>query len=101
MGVLVFRVVTILAILAAFTFAAVQGRDATEANRQFTCSIADLVTIGGGAKDGVKGGTDHAQAELDFLTNIRDARCDFIESHPAAKRGINHAIRGLERRLEN
>lgn len=96
------RILVALAVLGVLVYGSLLSHNATEANRAFTCSIADLVTIGGGAgQDGVKGGSDHAQAELDFLTGIRDARCAFIEQHPAVKRQIDAAIRALTRREED
>lgn len=101
MGQWILRAFAAITIIGVMAYGAFLSHSATEANRAFTCSIADLVVIGGGAGgDGVKGGMDHVQAELDFLTHIRDTGCDFIESHPATKQQIDQAIRALERQLE-
>jgi hypothetical protein len=93
------RLAAALAALALFAYGAKVSHDTVEANHNTICSIADLVTIGGG-HDGVKGGGDHAQAELDFLTSIRDAQCEFIAAHPATERQIDAAIAALTRRTQ-
>lgn len=95
------RVVVALAVVGALVYSSVLSHDTVEANHNLICSIADLVTIGGQGRDGVKGGSDHAQAELDFLTGIRDANCEFIAAHPATARQIDAAITALTRQQEN
>ena len=83
-------------VLAPFLFNEV--KTAARANHDLTCSIGNLVTV---VRDGESQvvGLGRAAAQLDYLTRIRDADCEYIESHPRIAGAIDEAINSLTERI--
>jgi hypothetical protein len=103
-GYLVWRVMTVFAVLAAsgalllapilFT----EIRKSTDSSHALVCSLGDLVQLSTGDAP-IRGSHSQLQAQLDFLTHIDEAKCPLIESHPRIHNEIHHSIDDLERRL--
>lgn len=81
-----------------------ETQDATDramaSNHALTCSLGDLVQIGGGAprQAATVGPTSHLEAELDFLRTILSAGCPLVLEQ--AKREIARTIVLIERELQ-
>lgn len=100
------RVITALALTLALAslvlmpFLYLRINDAVKTNEEVIatsqkvlCSFGDLVQFGGGSRqEAIKGPHSHLEAELDFLTGIRDSECRLIEEHPAVKRELQKTI---------
>lgn len=92
--------VVALAALVMMPFLYLRVNDAVQTNEQVIatsqkvlCSFGDLVQLGGGSRqEAIKGPHSHLEAELDFLTGIRDSHCRLIEADPAVKAELQQTI---------
>jgi hypothetical protein len=111
------RVITTLALLIAVGALAVvpllytrideavkTNKESIEITQKVLCSFGDLIQLTPdgqrGRQQAIRGPHTHLEAELDFLTGIRDSHCPLIEKTPSVKTELQKTIELIEHHLK-